>query len=116
MWEVFFLASLYYPVEAAATKSGNDGQRTLDGLAYVSRSSPGEYAAIQWLRENASEGDGIVEAVGDSWSTYGRVSIQHGAAGRPGLALARAPVARFTDALRGQGGGRARHLHRAGRP
>ena len=81
-WWVFvgglFLASLYYPVEAAATKSGNDGQRTLDGLAYVSRSSPGEYAAIRWLRENASEGDGIVEAVGDSWSAYGRVSSSTG--------------------------------------
>ena len=73
-----FLASLYYPVEAAATKSGNDGQRTLDGLSHVSRSSPGEYAAIQWLRDNAEEGDGIVEAVGDSWSAYGRVSSSTG--------------------------------------
>ena len=75
-----FLASLYYPVEAAATKSGNDGRSTLDGLAYVSRSSPGEYAAIQWLKDNAEEGEGIVEAVGSSWSTYGRVSSSTGLA------------------------------------
>ncbi len=73
-----FLASLYYPVEATLTKGGNGGEPTLDGIAYVSRSSPGEYAAIQWLRDNASEGEGIVEAVGDSWSAYGRVSSSTG--------------------------------------
>ena len=73
-----FLASLYYPVEAALTKGGNGGENTLDGLAYIARSSPGEYAAIQWLRENGKEGEGIVEAVGDSWSPYGRVSSSTG--------------------------------------
>ena len=73
-----FLASLYYPVEAALTKGGNGGENTLDGLAYIDRSSPGEYAAIQWLRENGKEGEGIVEAVGDSWSAYGRVSSSTG--------------------------------------
>ena len=73
-----FLASLYYPVEAALTKGGNGGENTLDGLAYIARSSPGEYAAIQWLRENGKEGEGIVEAVGDSWSAYGRVSSSTG--------------------------------------
>ena len=73
-----FLASLYYPVEAVLTKGGNGGETTLDGIAYISRSSPGEYAAIRWLRDNAEEGDGIVEAVGDSWSPYGRVSSSTG--------------------------------------
>ena len=73
-----FLASLYYPVEAALTKGGNGGENTLDGLAYIARSSPGEYAAIQWLRGNGKEGEGIVEAVGDSWSAYGRVSSSTG--------------------------------------
>ncbi len=73
-----FLASLYYPVEATLTKGGNGGETTLDGIAYISRSSPGEYAAIRWLRDNAEEGEGIVEAVGDSWSPYGRVSSSTG--------------------------------------
>ena len=73
-----FLASLYYPVEAVLTKGGNGGENTLDGLAYIARSSPGEYAAIQWLQENGKEGEGIVEAVGDSWSPYGRVSSSTG--------------------------------------
>ncbi len=73
-----FLASLYYPVEATLTKGGNGGETTLDGIAYISRSSPGEYAAIRWLRDNAKEGEGIVEAVGDSWSPYGRVSSSTG--------------------------------------
>ncbi len=71
--------SLYYPVEAALTKSGQfQGEATLDGLSHVARSSPGEYAAILWLQDNAMEGDGLLEAVGDSWSTYSRVSSSTG--------------------------------------
>ena len=72
---VLFIASLYYPVEAAFTKSGQfKGDTTLDGLAYISRGSPGEYAAIRWLQDNGKRGEGVLEAVGDSWSTYGRIS------------------------------------------
>lgn len=71
--------SLYYPVEAALTKSGQfQGEATLDGLSHVARSSPGEYAAILWLQDNAGEGDGVLEAVGDSWSTYSRISSSTG--------------------------------------
>ena len=76
---VLMAGSLYYPVEAALTKSGQfQGEATLDGLAHVARSSPGEYAAILWLQDNAQEGDGVLEAIGDSWSTYGRVSSSTG--------------------------------------
>ena len=71
--------SLYYPVEAAFTKSGQfQGEATLDGLAHVARSSPGEYAAIQWLQDNGREGEGVLEAVGNSYSSYGRVSSSTG--------------------------------------
>ena len=94
-----FLASLYYPVEATLTKGGNGGETTLDGIAYISRSSPGEYAAIRWLRDNAEEGEGIVEAVGDSWKPLRPGVLQHGAADRSGLAVARAPVARLPAAI-----------------
>ena len=71
--------SLYYPVEAALTKSGQfQGEATLDGLAHVARNSPGEYAAILWLQDNAQEGDGLLEAVGGSYSAYSRVSSSTG--------------------------------------
>jgi len=76
---VLLIASVYYPVEAAFSKSGQFGSRTtLDGLAYLTRSSPGEYAAIVWLQKNANEGDGLLEAVGDSWTSYSRISSSTG--------------------------------------
>jgi len=76
---VVLIASLYYPVEAAFTKSGQfEGDTTLDGLAYIARGSPEEYAAIRWLQDNGKEGEGMLEAVGDSWTTYSRISSSTG--------------------------------------
>ena len=73
-------ASFYYTAGAIAGRSGEGyGGRTLDGLAFVRRSSPGEYAAIQWLRDEAPPGR-IVEAVGDDYSDYGRISAATGRA------------------------------------
>ncbi|MBI2855602.1 MAG: hypothetical protein HYX93_02010 [Chloroflexi bacterium] len=73
---VLFLGSLYYPVEAAFTKSGQfGGETTLDGLAYVARNSPEEYAAIRWLEENARGGEGVLEAVGQDYNpSFSRIS------------------------------------------
>jgi uncharacterized membrane protein len=59
--------------------SAAHGQRTLDGLAFLKDSAPGEYAAIAWLRDEAKPGR-IVEAVGDDYSDYGRVSAATGRA------------------------------------
>jgi uncharacterized membrane protein len=76
---VVLIASLYYPVEAAFTKSGQfGGDTTLDGLAYIARGNPGEYAAIRWLQDNGKEGEGVLEAVGDSWTAYSRISSSTG--------------------------------------
>ncbi len=76
---IVFIASLYYPVEAAFTKSGQFGGDTnLDGLAYIARISPGEYAAIRWLQDNGKEGEGVLEAIGNSWSSFSRVSSSTG--------------------------------------
>ncbi len=73
------IASLYYPVGAVLERTGllNPGEtladNTLDGLAFVKETDPDEYAAIAWLRSQNSRGI-IVEAVGDDYSNYGRVS------------------------------------------
>ena len=73
------VASVYYPLAAAHNKtSGLAGQPTLDGLAYVANSSAGELKAIRWLNEHYRPGDRIVEAVGDDYSDYGRVSASTG--------------------------------------
>ncbi|MCH7605587.1 MAG: hypothetical protein IH962_00400 [Chloroflexi bacterium] len=86
-WTVVIAAlvvgSLYYPVGALLDRTGvlSDRHRfsdnTLDGLAFVRTESQGEYAAIQWLRDEAPWGR-IVEAVGDDYSPHGRISASTG--------------------------------------
>ena len=76
-------ASLYYSVGAGLDRAGllREGSiledNTLDGLAFLGGSGSGEYAAIQWLRDQAPRGR-IVEAVGDDYSDYGRISAGTG--------------------------------------
>jgi uncharacterized membrane protein len=76
---ILLIASAYYPVGAVLDRTGITGQshsfsdNTLDGLAFVADADQGEYAAIQWLRDRAPWGR-IVEAVGDDYSEYGRIS------------------------------------------
>ena len=73
-------ASFYYTAGAhcwTAAAASAEGQRTLDGLAFLKDSAPGEYAAIKWLRDEAKPGR-IVEAVGDDYSDYGRISAATG--------------------------------------
>lgn len=68
-------ASLVYPVLAINDKT--NGLRpglgfTLDGFRQVQTSAPDEAAAIQWLR---AAPDGVIaEAVGGSYTSYGRIS------------------------------------------
>ena len=74
------LVSFYYTVGAILERSNPpSGERTLDGLAFLRHTAPGEYAAIQWLRNQAPPGR-ILEAVGDDYTAYGRISA---ATGRP---------------------------------
>ena len=78
------MASAYYPVAAVLERTGwfqdggGFGDNTLAGLEFLRRSDPGEYDAIVWLNSEAEPGR-ILEAVGDGYSNYGRIS---GATGR----------------------------------
>jgi len=84
---VLLIFALYYPAGAALDRTGlfREGHsfqdNTLDGLAYIKGQSRAEYAAITWLRDEATPGN-LVEAVGDDYSEYGRVSA---ATGRPAV-------------------------------
>lgn len=84
---LLLVVALYYPVGAAIDRTGlfREGhdfkQNTLDGLAYIRADHPAEYAAIRWLRDDAKPGR-LVEAVGDDYTEYGRVSA---ATGRPAV-------------------------------
>ena len=69
------VGALYLPAGMALTVNATTGdQYTLDATAFLREQAPGEHAAIEWLRDNAEAGDVIVEAVGDDYSTYGRVA------------------------------------------
>ncbi len=82
---VLVAAALYYPAGAALDRTGllREGHsfeaNTLDGLAFIKGERPGEYAAIGWLRDVAPWGR-IVEAVGDDYTEYGRISSSTGRA------------------------------------
>jgi YYY domain-containing protein len=72
-------ASLVYTVTAGPSKAdGFKGQPTLDGLAYVRRQEPDEYAAIQWLNAHGVGNPVIVEAVGGSFTNFARISSRTG--------------------------------------
>jgi len=76
---IFVACSAVYPVAATWSKTGAfTGEPTLDGLAYVKRMNPDEYEAIHWLNENVEGSPTIVEATGDEYSDYGRVSAWTG--------------------------------------
>jgi YYY domain-containing protein len=73
---VLLLLGLVYPYAGTyARKGGFARSPSLDGLAWLRPSSPGDPPAIDWLRANAA-GDAIVlEAVGEDYSAFGHARI-----------------------------------------
>ncbi|HEU0022159.1 MAG TPA: DUF2298 domain-containing protein [Dehalococcoidia bacterium] len=82
---VLVVGSLYYTVAAVIGRTGmmtanySFSDRTLDGLAFLKSTDPGEYQAAVWLRDAADKGR-IVEAVGGDYSDFGRISSSTGLA------------------------------------
>ncbi len=71
------VASLYYPAAAVASKpEPGGGPVGLDGLAHVT--NPDERGAIEFLRESAGPDSAVLEAVGGSYSEFGRISAATG--------------------------------------
>ena len=75
---LMLVASAYYSIGAALDRADTSGDRTLDGLDFLRNgSASGEYEAILWLRDDAPKGR-LLEAVGDDYSNYGRISSSTG--------------------------------------
>ncbi len=76
------LGGLVYPVLAVLNKTNNFGDEpTLNGIAWVAQSRPGDYAAIEWLRQNAPPDAVLLEAPGSGYAAYqytGRMSALTG--------------------------------------
>ena len=78
---VLIVGALYYPAAAAYTKSdGFSGEPTLDGLRFIEKTTPAEREAIKRVNEDTATDATILEAVGGSYSEFGRISS---ATGRP---------------------------------
>lgn len=81
---LLLLASAVYPLAGTYARTNHYAQRTnsLDGINYLQNctipdcdyDTSGDYAAIRWLNSNVSGNPVIVEAVGDDYSSYGRIS------------------------------------------
>lgn len=56
----------------------NRREPTLDGLVFIENSRPDEYEAIRWLQENAAPTAVVLEATGNPYSYFGRVSANTG--------------------------------------
>jgi uncharacterized membrane protein len=92
LWAVgllgLMLASAVYPLVGTYARTNHYAQRSnsLDGINYLQTCKPpdcaydtsGDYAAIRWLNSHISGDPEIVEAVGDDYSGYGRISALTG--------------------------------------
>ena len=91
-----FILTILYPMASVIDKTSNfKGSATLDGTAFVQRVDPYEAEAIAWLQKqetnglvlsaslssSTTRGQGppvVLEANGDQYSSYGRVSSRTG--------------------------------------
>jgi uncharacterized membrane protein len=75
------LLSLVYPYQALRQYYGLLGgtaqaqAQTLDGMAFMQAAGPGDYEAVQWINANVKDRSVLVEAAGDSYTYFGRVSV-----------------------------------------
>ena len=75
---LIFLVFLY-PFQSVKSYYGNlTTYKGLDGQAYLAKTYPSDFEAIQWLNENVKGQPVILEAQGDSYSDYARVSANTG--------------------------------------
>jgi YYY domain-containing protein len=73
---VLLLLGLVYPYAGTyARKGGFNRSPTLDGLRWLTPSSPGDPAAIAWLRANTPGAAVVLEAVGEDYSAFGHGRI-----------------------------------------
>lgn len=65
----------YAPLSADDWAGGFHARRGLDGEKYLDAAGGGDLAAIKWLRDNARDGDTIVEAPGCSYGVLDGVPL-----------------------------------------
>lgn len=73
-------APMMYPFYAINSwyNPGVQQYKGLDGLAFMKEQYPDDYKAVQWLRDNIPGRVVVLEANGDSYTDYGRISMSTG--------------------------------------
>ncbi len=73
------LLALLYPFDALLSRlRQTEGGFSLDAQTSLVRRNPGDAAAIDWLQKNAPLGCVVMEATGDAYSEYARISTHTG--------------------------------------
>jgi YYY domain-containing protein len=79
---ILFLSSFWYTKVSVGAWYGNvfnpEKYKGLDAAAYLQEKMPDDYLGIQWLNQNIKGTPVILEANGDSYSDYERVSVATG--------------------------------------
>jgi len=75
---VIFIVHLSYPYFSVKSFYGLKNYQGLYGLTYLKDLYPDNFQAIEWLNQNVSGQPVILEAVGDSYTTFGQVSVSTG--------------------------------------
>lgn len=78
---LFILCSIFifiYPYFAIRSFYGFQKYQGLDGLVYLNNLYPADYEAILWLKENVKGQPVILEAVGESYTDFARISANTG--------------------------------------
>lgn len=73
----YFAINSYYNNVFAFDKTSLSQSKGLNGIAYLEK-YPDDYKAIQWIQKNVSGQPVILEAQGDSYTDYARVSSNTG--------------------------------------
>jgi YYY domain-containing protein len=72
-------AAALYPASAMASRlRQHEGGFTLDARSALARRNRGDLEAIEWLRKNAPPGSVLMEASGDPYSEFARISSHTG--------------------------------------
>jgi YYY domain-containing protein len=76
---VAMVLSLFYPVEAAVSRlRQHQGPVSLDLRTALARRNSGDATAIDWFQSHAPGGSVVLEATGDPYSDYARISSHTG--------------------------------------
>jgi uncharacterized membrane protein len=78
-FSIVFIIHMIYPYFAIKSYYGNlKNYRGLDGLKYLEQLYPDNYKAVLWINKNISGQPVMLEAVGDSYTTFDQISSATG--------------------------------------